>query len=43
MTITSSTADAYHGDEAKLGAALADALNQKVVALAAAGCTCRLV
>ena len=43
MTITGSTADAYYdGDESKLRAALADALNQEVLALAAAGCTCKL-
>ena len=39
MTISGSTADAYYRDEAKLGAALADALNKEVLALAAAGCT----
>lgn len=39
MTISGSTADAYYRDEAKLGAALAKALNQEVLALAAAGCT----
>ncbi len=39
MTISGSTADAYYHDEAKLGADLAQALNQEVLALAAAGCT----
>lgn len=39
MTISGSTADAYYRDEAKLGDDLAKALNQEVLALAAAGCT----
>lgn len=38
MTIGGSTADTYYHDEAKLGADLAKALNQEVLALAAAGC-----
>ena len=38
MTITGSTYDAFYHDEAKLGADLAAALNQEVLALAAAGC-----
>ncbi len=39
MTITDSTADDYYHDEEKLGAALADAINQEVRALINAGCT----
>ena len=39
MTIVDSTADAFYGDEAKLGAALAGALNVEILALAGAGCT----
>ena len=39
MTISGSTADAYYHNEAKLGADLAKALNQEVLALAAAGCS----
>lgn len=39
MTIAGSTADDYYHDEAKLGADLAKALNQEVLALAEAGCT----
>lgn len=38
MTITGSTYDAFYKDEAKLGADLAKALNQEVLALAEAGC-----
>jgi 5-methyltetrahydropteroyltriglutamate--homocysteine methyltransferase len=39
MTIAGSTADTYYHDEAKLGAALAQALNTEVLALAQAGCS----
>ena len=39
MTIADSTVDAYYGDERRLGAALADALNAEIRALADAGCT----
>ncbi|MCH9018769.1 MAG: 5-methyltetrahydropteroyltriglutamate--homocysteine methyltransferase [Proteobacteria bacterium] len=38
MTITDTTADAHYGDERALGAALADALNVEIRALADAGC-----
>ena len=38
MTISDTTADAYYGDPARLGADLADALNQEVRALADSGC-----
>jgi len=38
LTITDSTADAHYNDDAKLGADLAAALNQEILALAAAGC-----
>ncbi len=38
MTITDSVANQFYTDEAKLGADLADALNQEIQALAAAGC-----
>lgn len=38
LTITDSTADAFYKDDAKLGADLAAALNQEILALAAAGC-----
>ena len=39
LTIASSTADAYYGDDARLGADLADAINDEARALADAGCT----
>lgn len=39
LTITDSTVDAYYGDDARLGADLAAALNQEVLALVEAGCT----
>ena len=39
LTITDTTADAYYGDEQRLGAALADAINWEVHALVDAGCT----
>ena len=38
MTITDTTADAFYDDPARLGADLAEALNQEVQALARAGC-----
>ena len=38
MTIIDSTADAYYGDEMRLAADLADALNAEIRALAEAGC-----
>ena len=38
LTIMDCTADAHYGDERRLGAALADALNHEILALAAAGC-----
>ena len=38
MTIADSLADAYYEDEEKLGAALAAALNQEILALVQAGC-----
>ena len=38
LTITDSTADAFYNDDAKLGADLATALNQEILALAEAGC-----
>lgn len=38
MTITDSVADAYYGDEKAVGAALAEAINAEVRALAEAGC-----
>lgn len=39
MTITDSIADAYYHDEKRLGRALAEALNEEILALARAGCT----
>ncbi|MCH7887957.1 MAG: cobalamin-independent methionine synthase II family protein [Proteobacteria bacterium] len=39
MTIADSTVDTYYGDQRRLGAALADALNVEIRALADAGCT----
>ena len=39
LTITDSTADDHYGDPARLGAALADALNSEIRALADTGCT----
>ena len=39
LTITGSTADDFYHDKAKLGAALAAALNQEIHALVTAGCT----
>ena len=39
MTITDTLADVYYGDEKRLGADLAEALNQEIQALAEAGCT----
>ena len=38
MTIADTTADAYYGDRAKLGADLARALNEEIRALEGAGC-----
>ncbi len=38
LTITDSVADAYYGDEKAVGAALAEAINAEVRALAEAGC-----
>ena len=38
MTVTDSTADAHYGDEKRLGADLAKALNQEIRVLADAGC-----
>ena len=38
MTVADTNADLFYDDPAKLGADLADALNQEVLALAAAGC-----
>ncbi|RME79307.1 MAG: 5-methyltetrahydropteroyltriglutamate--homocysteine methyltransferase [Chloroflexi bacterium] len=38
LTITDSIADEYYGDEKRLGAALADAINAEIRALADAGC-----
>lgn len=38
MTIADTTADAYYGEPQRLGADLADALNEEVRSLAAAGC-----
>ena len=38
LTIIDSTADAHYGDERRLAMALAEAINQEVRALAAAGC-----
>jgi len=38
LTITDSTADAFYNDDAKLGADLAAALNQEILALSQAGC-----
>jgi 5-methyltetrahydropteroyltriglutamate--homocysteine methyltransferase len=38
MTVTDTTADVYYDDPARLGADLALALNQEVLALASAGC-----
>lgn len=38
MTIGDTTADAFYGDPRQRGAALADALNQEILALADAGC-----
>ncbi|MCH9046501.1 MAG: cobalamin-independent methionine synthase II family protein [SAR324 cluster bacterium] len=40
LTIADSVADAYYRDERALGAALADAINVEVRALADAGCPC---
>lgn len=39
LTIADSLADAYYNDEKRLGAALAKALNEEILALAEAGCT----
>lgn len=39
LTMTDSTVDAYYGDDARLGADLAAALNREVLALVDAGCT----
>ena len=39
LTIADSVADAYYQDERLLGAALADAINHEIQALAEAGCT----
>jgi len=39
MTITDSIADVYYNDDKRLGAALAAALNEEIMALAEAGCT----
>jgi len=39
LTITDTVADDYYGDEARLGADLAEAINVEVRALAEAGCT----
>ena len=39
LTIADSVADAYYQDERRLGAALADAINHEIQALAEAGCT----
>lgn len=39
MTITDSVADAYYNDNKRLGADLAAALNEEILALAEAGCT----
>ena len=39
MTITDTLADAYYGDDSRLGADLAQALNEEILALAEAGCT----
>ena len=39
MTITDTVANSHYGDDAGLGADLAAALNEEVLALAAAGCT----
>ncbi len=38
MTVSDTNADTYYHDPAKLGADIADALNQEVLALAEAGC-----
>ncbi len=38
LTITDTVADAYYGDEQKVGVALAEALNAEIRALADAGC-----
>ncbi len=38
MTVADSIADAYYGDDRRLGAALAEALNREIRALAEAGC-----
>jgi methionine synthase II (cobalamin-independent) len=40
LSITDTLADAYYGDENRLGAKLAQALNEEIRALAEAGCTC---
>jgi 5-methyltetrahydropteroyltriglutamate--homocysteine methyltransferase len=39
LTITDSLADSFYGDEKRLGATLADAINIEILALADAGCT----
>jgi 5-methyltetrahydropteroyltriglutamate--homocysteine methyltransferase len=39
MTITDSIVDAYYNDDRRLGADLATALNEEILALAGAGCT----
>ena len=39
LTITDSVADAYYGDERKLGAVFAEAIRWEIQALAEAGCT----
>jgi 5-methyltetrahydropteroyltriglutamate--homocysteine methyltransferase len=39
LTLADTLADAYYGDERRLGAALADAINLELHALAEAGCT----
>ncbi len=39
LTIIDSLADSYYGDEKRLGAALADAINIEILALANAGCS----
>ena len=39
MTITDSVANAYYGDDAKLGADIAAAINAELLALAEAGCS----
>ncbi len=39
MTITDTSTDVYYNDDKRLGAALAAALNEEILALANAGCT----